>query len=112
MGKIRKLVKLVPKDTIIDVATYYFKNIILLQPFPNANHRTALLSAEYFLQLNNRKLEYSTEEITQFHQKSFSVQFKVYKTYEQLDTKVLTEEKNDFYYYCKNFLEDHLTQCD
>jgi len=101
---------MVPKDSLIDVATYYLKNIILLQPFPNANHRTALLSAEYFLEINGEKLEYSKDEITEFHQNLFSIQFKMYKTYEELGIEVLTEEKNDFYSYCRKFLEDHLTK--
>ena len=57
--KIEKLVELVPKGSLIDTAIHYLKNIILLQPFPNANHRTALLSAEYFLELNGEKLKYS-----------------------------------------------------
>ena len=108
MGKIEKLIDMVPDDSLIDVATYYFKNIILLQPFPNANHRTALLSAEYFLQINHKKIEYKVDDITQFHQNSFSIQFKIYKTYEEMDISVLTEEKNEFYNYCKKFLEDHL----
>ena len=109
MKKIEKLISMVPDDSLIDVATYYFKNLILLQPFANANHRTALLSSEYFLQLNDKKLEYTTEEIIEFHQKSFSVQFNVYNTYEEMDIRVLTEEKNDFYLYCKKFIEEHLT---
>ena len=109
MRKLEKLVSMVPDESLIDVATYYFKNLILLQPFPNANHRTALLCAEYFLQLNGKKLEYLTEEITEFHQKSFSVQFKIYKTYEEMDVRILTEEKNEFYNYCRKFIEVHLT---
>ena len=109
IDKIKKLVDMVPRESIIDIATYYFKNIILLQPFPNANHRTALLCVEYFLQLNGKKIEYSTDDITQFHQKSFNVQFRIYNTYEEMDIKVITEEKNEFYFYCKKFIEDHLT---
>jgi death-on-curing family protein len=112
MVKIEKLIDMVPKESLIDIATYYFKNIILLQPFPNANHRTALLSAEYFLEINGKTLEYSKDEITNFHQDSFKVQYKIYKTYEELGIKVLTEEQNEFYYYCKKFLEDHLTKSD
>jgi prophage maintenance system killer protein len=108
MDKIKKLVANTPKKSIIETATYYFKNIILLQPFPNANHRTALLAAEYFLQLNGRNLEYTKDEITSFHQTSFSIQFRIYKTYEQLGIEVLTEDENEFYQYCKKFLEDHL----
>ena len=108
LNKIEKLIEMAPKESIVDIASYYLKNIILLQPFPNANHRTALLTAEYFLQINGEKLEYSKDEISKFHQKSFNVQFKIYKTYEELGVKVLTEAKNDFYFYCKRFIEDHL----
>ena len=110
--KIEKLMEMVPKESLIDTATYYLKNIFLLQPFPNANHRTALLSAEYFLEINGERLKYSKDEITQFHQNSFKVQFKIYKTYEEMGIEVLSEEKNEFYSYCRKFLEDHLTKSD
>jgi death-on-curing family protein len=112
LDKIESLIEKAPKESIIDTASYYMKNIILLQPFPNGNHRTAILAAEYFLQINGNKLEYSKDEITKFHKNSFNVQFKTYKTYEELNTKILTEEKNEFYYYCKKFIEDHLTKGD
>ncbi len=62
--KIEKLVEMVPKGSLLDAATYYLKNIILLQPFPNANHRTALLSVEYFFEINGERLEYSKDDIT------------------------------------------------
>lgn len=110
--KIEKLIEKVPEVTLIEVSAYYLKNIILLQPFPNANHCTALISVEYFLQLNGYNLEYSKNEITQFHQTSFSIQFRIYNTYEELDIEVLTEEENEFYLYCKKFIEDHLTKSD
>ena len=110
MNKLKKLVENTPTRSLIDTATYYLKNIILLQPFPNANHRTALLSTKYFLSLNNRDIKYNTEEITQFHQTSFSIQFRIYKTYEQLGIEVLTEDENEFNQYCRKFIEDHLTK--
>jgi len=109
LDKLKKLIENAPQDSLIEIATYYFKNIILLQPFPNANHRTALLAAEYFLQLNGKNLEYTKDEITSFHQTLFSIQFRIYKTYEQLGIDVLTEKKNEFYQYCKKFIEAHLS---
>jgi prophage maintenance system killer protein len=109
MNKLKKLIELAPHESLINAATYYFKNLILLQPFPNANHRTALLAAEYFLQLNGKNLKYTKDEITSFHQTSFSIQFRIYKTYEQLEIKVLTEKENEFLQFCKKFIEDHLT---
>jgi prophage maintenance system killer protein len=108
INKLKKLIELAPHESLIDTAAYYFKNLILLQPFPNANHRTALLSAEYFLQLNRRNLDYTKDEITSHHQTSFSIQFRIYRTYEQLGIKVLTEEENEFLQFCKKFIEDHL----
>ncbi len=44
---LKKLIELTPKNrTVIEIATYYLKNIILLQAFPDANHRTALKEAD------------------------------------------------------------------
>lgn len=45
----------------------------------------------------------------EFHKQTFSMQSKVYGTLEQRDTNVLKERPNEFYSYCKKFIEEHLS---
>ncbi len=53
MYELKKLIEYAPKNRdILDIAAYYLKNIILLQAFPDANHRTALTAIEMFLEDN------------------------------------------------------------
>ncbi|MFA4936060.1 MAG: Fic family protein, partial [Candidatus Methanoperedens sp.] len=61
--KIHELEKLIEKTPnnrdIFEIAAYYLKNIILLQAFPDANHRTALTATERFLEKNNYRFDYT-----------------------------------------------------
>lgn len=110
IGKIKKLIKSVPKGTIIDVATYYLKNIILLQAFPNGNHRTAILSVAFFLKMNGKLLRHPLDEYLEFHKNSFRIQSKIYGSLEARGTTILKEEPNEFHYYCRKFIEEHLSE--
>jgi len=51
---------------IHEIAAYYLKNIILLQAFPDGNHRTALYAVELFLKINGYDFDYSAEEAYEF----------------------------------------------
>ena len=58
--KIEKLIECTPKNkSIIEVAAYYLKNIILLQAFSDGNHRTAFLSVLFFFRKNNYAYTYN-----------------------------------------------------
>jgi prophage maintenance system killer protein len=60
-------ISLSPKNRdILDIAAYYLKNIILLQAFPDANHRTALTAIEMFLENNNLNFDYTPVEAFDF----------------------------------------------
>jgi death-on-curing family protein len=64
MHELKKLIEYAPKNRdIFEVAAYYLKNIILLQAFPDANHRTALTAIEMFLEDNGLNLDYTTVEL-------------------------------------------------
>jgi len=112
IDKIKKLVKSAPKKDLVDTATYYLKNIILLQAFPNANHRTAICAVELFLKMNGMVLKYTLKEALEFHRTSFSIQSRVYGSLEARGTTVLNEGQNEFSEFCRKFLELHLTKGD
>ncbi|MDD5474013.1 MAG: Fic family protein, partial [Candidatus Methanoperedens sp.] len=49
---LEKLIEYTPNRGILEIAAYYLKNIILLQAFPDGNHRTALYAVELLLKKN------------------------------------------------------------
>jgi len=59
--KLEKLVEYTPSLDILEMAAYYLKNIILLQAFPDANHRTALTAVKIFLEMNGYAFSHTDE---------------------------------------------------
>lgn len=97
---------------IIDIATYYLKNIILLQPFPDGNHRTALTSVELFLNKNGYELSYTAEEALKFQKDAYNIRLEVYGHYGQHDISVLTKPADKFTKLCMEFIKGKLTKHD
>jgi len=112
--EIKKLIEYAPKNRdVLEVAAYYLKNIILLQAFPDANHRTALTAIEIFLEDNGLNLDYTTVEAFDFRKELYNCRLMVYKTYEEMTTKVLkdddNQEGNSVYTLCLKFVKAHVS---
>ncbi len=105
--KIEHLVRAIPARSSIDIAAYYLKNITLLQPFPNGNHRTALIAAEIFLERKGYRFDYTEEEANQLRNQMSDLQFKLYGTYEELPEAVTEEPDNELFRLCRDFIKDH-----
>lgn len=110
--KIRALEKLIertPKNrTIIEIAAYYLKNIILLQAFPDANHRTALTATERFLEKNGYSFDYKVVEAYQFRKDLYTRRLQEYGTYEERTVSVLKEADNQVFSLCLEFVRTHV----
>lgn len=110
--KIRALEKLIertPKNrTIIEIAAYYLKNIILLQAFPDANHRTALTATERFLEKNGYSFDYKAVEAYQFRKDLYTRRLQEYGTYEEGPVSVLKEADNQVFSLCLEFVRTHV----
>ncbi len=99
-----------PKHTIlINTATYYMKNIILLQCFPDGNHRTALESVRLFFHKNNVDFKWDLRYVIKYQIDIYKLRYKVYNTYEELPASVLYEPRNSLWIYCRNCIEDNLS---
>ncbi len=105
--KIEHLVRAVPSRSPIDVAAYYLKNLPLLQPFPDGNHRTALIAVEIFLERKGYRFDYTEEEANQLRNQMLSLQFKLYGTYEELPEAVTEEPDNELFRLCRDFIKKH-----
>jgi prophage maintenance system killer protein len=110
--KLQALIEHVPKRDVLGIATYYLRNIILLQPFPDGNHRTGLASAEFFLNKNGYGLSYTAEEALEFQKEAYRVRLETYGNYDQHDVGILKTNKDDFSHLCRSFIERGLTKHD
>ena len=107
--ELKKLIELVPKDrTIIEIAAYYLKNIILLQAFPDANHRTALTATERFLEKNGHSIDYMAVEAYQFRKELYTRRLRAYGTYEERPVTILKEPDNQVFLLCLEFIKAHI----
>ena len=94
-----------PNEGLIDIAAYYLKNLILLQSFADANHRTAFEAVRYFFHKNNVSFRWDPDSVDNFQMKIYGLRLKIYGTYEEKSIGVLKEPKNELYDYCKSYIE-------
>ncbi len=105
--ELEKLIEYTPNRDILEIAAYYLKNIILLQAFPDGNHRTALYAVELFLKKNGYRFNYTPEESYEFRKELYSRRLRQYKTYEERPASVLKEENNQVFSFCLEFVRSH-----
>jgi len=108
VDKVEELVKNTPVRSPFEIAAYYLKNISLLQPFPDANHRTALIAAEIYLNRKGYDLAYTAEEADALRNRMLELQWKIYGTYEEMSAEVLREPDNELFRLCLQFIKEHL----
>lgn len=105
--ELKKLIEYTPNRDVLEIAAYYLKNIILLQAFPDGNHRTALYAVELFLEKNSYCFNYTPEESYEFRKELYSRRLRQYKTYEERPASVLKEEDNQVFAFCLEFVRSH-----
>jgi len=108
MNALKKLIEYTPKRDILEIAAYYLKNIIILQAFPDGNHRTALYAVELLLEINGYKFDYAPEEAYEFRKELYNKRLQEYKTYEERPISVLKEENNQVFSFCLEFVKSHV----
>lgn len=105
--ELEKLIEYTPNRNILEIAAYYLKNIILLQAFPDGNHRTALYAVELLLKKNDYGFNYTPEESYEFRKELYNRRLRQYKTYEERPASVLKEEDNQVFSFCLEFVRSH-----
>lgn len=99
-------------------AAYYLKNIIVLQSFEDANHRTAIFATIRFLEENN----YKTNNINKVNPKCFLIFKERLIWYRQIEYHTLESPINDYllsfddtetvenqvFNYCLSFIKNKL----
>lgn len=109
--KLDELIRLVPTNTIsLHVASYYMKNIIIMQCFSDANHRTALEAVRLFFYKNSINFKWNSENVVKMQRNIYKLRYIMYKTYEELPSSVLMEPHDSLWFYCKNCIEDVIAE--
>jgi len=103
--RVKYLIDNTPNEGLIDIAAYYLKNLILLQSFADANHRTAFEAVRYFFHKNNVSFRWHPDSVDNFRMKIYDLRLKIYGTYEEKSISVLKESKNELYDCCKSYIE-------
>ena len=106
---LEKLIEYAPKNRdILEIGAYYLKNIIVLQAFPDGNHRTALTATERFLENNGYNFNYTAVEAYQFRKELYNRRLNEYGTYEERPVSVLKEDDNQAFALCLTFIKTHI----
>lgn len=108
--ELEKLIESTPNRDILEIAAYYLKNTILLQAFPDGNHRTALYAVELFLKKNGYSFDYAPEDAYGFRKELYGRRLREYKTYEERPVSVLKEKDNQVFSLCLDFVRAHARQ--
>lgn len=109
--KLNDLIRLTPTNTMsLHVATYYMKNIIILQCFNDGNHRTALEAVRLFFHKNRIAFKWNPNNVVKIQRDIYKLRYKIYTTYEELPVSVLTEPHNSLWYYCLGCIEDVISE--
>ncbi len=103
------MIELAPRLELSEIGAYYLKNIILLQAFPDGNHRTALYAVELFLKKNGYGFNYIPEEAYEFRKELYSRRLREYKTYEERPISILNEGDNQIFLFCREFVRAHIS---
>lgn len=107
MRKLEKLVEYTPNLEILEIAAYYLKNIILLQAFPDANHRTALTAVKIFLEMNDWSFDHTDDEALNFQEECHDCRIATYGTCNEMSTSVLRENNDSLFLLCLEFVKQH-----
>jgi len=110
-SKLQTLVESAPRYTVsINTASYYMKNLILTQCFPDANHRTALEAVRLFYHVNHVNFQWNPGHVVEYQQEIYKLRYKIYNTYEALPVSVLDEPVNELWLYCRDCIQTNLSQ--
>lgn len=100
-------------ESVILTATYYLKNIIILQSLEDANHRTAIIIAMFFLNSNGYNIKATNRKIyMSFKNELFACRLNEEMTFDSLPTHVLkisdNTTENIVFDSCLKFIENEI----
>jgi hypothetical protein len=107
--KLNAIVGRIPPMSPVDQDAWLLRAIILVQPFPDANHRTAVLAAEFFLKGTGVRFEPSVDAAKEFQRRVTAAPFKILGGYDDAPLAVLVFWHDDVMEICRSFVRAWLS---
>lgn len=104
---LQKIVELIPKARPTQQAAWLLRAIILVQPFPDGNHRTALVAAELLLKRSGIRFEPSVEAASKFQRDISGARFRLLGGYDDAPLSILERGGDPVLELCASFVEHH-----
>jgi len=105
VNALKAIVRRLPTGPPTLTAAWLLRAIILVQPFPDGNHRTALLAAELLLQRSGIRFDPSVEDASSFQREISSARYRLLGGYDDAPLSVLDRPEDPVLELCQKFVE-------
>src|SRR6267378_6693880 len=102
---LKAIVQRLPKGPPARRAAWLLRAVILIQPFPDGKHRTALLAAELLLQRSGIRFDPGVEEASRFQREISSARYRLLGGYDDAPLSVLDRPEDLVLEMCQKFVE-------
>ena len=110
MRRLTAIVESIPGGEVVDQAAWLLRAIILVQPFPDANHRTAMAAATLLIEREGMGFDPPVHEAEEFQRAVSSARFQLLGGYDDAPLAVLDSADDPVLSICRVFVERHLTK--
>ena len=100
-----EIVRRIPNREPVHQAAWLMRAIILVQPFPDANHRTALLSAELLLERSGVRFDPTTRDAERFQREVSGARYRLLGGYDDAPLSVLDNPEDPVFELCRGIVE-------
>lgn len=96
----------IPNATPEEAAAWLIRALILLQPFPDANHRTALAAAELLLGRAGRKFQPTVDSSREFQRHVSGARYRLLSGFDDAPLTVLDAVDDEVMALCREFVRN------
>ena len=104
VSRVQAIVGANPALGVVERAAWILRAIVLVQPFPDGNHRTGLLAAELLLGRDGIRFRPSPDAAAEFQRKVSSERFARLRGYDDAPLSVLVEWNDQVMACCLDFI--------
>jgi len=104
LRRLEAIVAGVPDAPPTDQAAWLLRALVLVQPFPDANHRTGVAAAELILRRRGLRFRPSVERAATFQRVVTSARYKLLGGYDDAPLTVLSHYADPVYDACRTFI--------
>ena len=107
--KLDAIVSRIPPLSHVGQAAWLLRAIILVQPFPDANHRTGVAAAEVLLRRAGLPFKPTTEAAGRFQRKVAAARYQLLGGYDDAPLSILNQWDDAVMTACQGFVSESLS---